>query len=76
MIGESAIEPVAKRKLMKAMDHLLRPMMRNQTGIGEWKMIRYLKESGRITGLVSKSTFFHDTKTLASSPNVPMVRLH
>ena len=31
-----------------------RPMMRNQTGIGEWKMIRYLKESGRITGLASK----------------------
>ena len=29
-------------------------MMRYQTGIGEWKMIRYLKESGRITGLVSK----------------------
>ena len=51
------------------MDHLLRPMMRNQTGIGEWKMIRYLKESGRITGLVSKSTFFHDTKTLASPPS-------
>ena len=45
--------PIREQSQSISLKTNLRPMMRNQTGIGEWKMIRYLKESGRITGLVS-----------------------
>ena len=48
------LEPIRERAEGTILKTSRRPMMRNQTGIGEWKMIRYLKESGRITGLASK----------------------